>query len=163
MMATLGTALGAAFTAAGGEGATGAGCWTSEAALAAARLVTDEAARAGARALAMLAAGAGGEVLLLTTVLSMLISGADKPSIIDLPTAPSATATPHTVNSMTLRERTVAGRLIRAATRQARPGTTLAASEESALLHYRGVCCEPHQGRPRAPLHRKGLFAPDAH
>jgi hypothetical protein len=61
------------------NGKAGAGCFVTEEVYAA-----EEAGRAG-------------DALSLTIVLSTLISGADKPSIIDLPIAPSITATLHTV------------------------------------------------------------------
>ncbi|MGA7779296.1 MAG: hypothetical protein WCA85_16530 [Paraburkholderia sp.] len=58
---------------------------------------------------------------------SRLMLGVDSPSIIDLPMAPSITAALHTANSITLRERTVASRLILVATHRAIPGMTVAA------------------------------------
>jgi hypothetical protein len=42
------------------------------------------------------ATGVAGDAVSLTIAVSTLMSGADKPSIIDLPRAPSTTATQHT-------------------------------------------------------------------
>lgn len=54
------------------------------------------AAFAAGAAVAVAAAGRSGERVSLTIGVSVLRSGADRSSIIDLPTAPSMTATLHT-------------------------------------------------------------------
>jgi hypothetical protein len=82
MIAALGAGLVIEACAGGAEdanGMPGAGCFVTEEVNAA-----EEAGRAG-------------DALSLTIAVSTLISGADKPSIIDLPIAPSITATLHTV------------------------------------------------------------------
>lgn len=99
----------------------------------------------------------------LAVTVSRLMSGADRPSIIDLPTAPSMAATLHTANSVILRERTVASRLILAVTHRVTRGTTLAAQTESPSLHYIGVGHGRRQGTRHTELHSNGLLAPPAH
>jgi hypothetical protein len=94
---------------------------------------------------------------------SRLMSGADRPSIIDLPTAPTMTATLHTAYSIILRERTVVSLFILAATRCVTRGTPLAAQAESASLHYRGVGHGRRQGTRHTELHRNGLLASLTH
>jgi hypothetical protein len=82
----LGTGLGIKACAGDAEdanGMAGTGCFVTEEVDAAVEAETE--------------AGRAGDALSLTIVLSTLISGVDKPSIIDLPIAPSITATLHTV------------------------------------------------------------------
>jgi hypothetical protein len=92
-----------------------------------------------------------------------LMLGADSPSIIVLPMAPSITAALHTVTSIILRERTVASLLILVATRRKEPGMPVAAQATFAPLHYGRVCHGQEQGTEHMQLHSNGLFAPPAH